>query len=151
MCADKGLGDVICVIPGCNSPVVLRETDDGNFRLVGSSFVYGLNDAQALLGSLKHPWRVQIFDHPEQDFRIEHRYYNRETRELTVSDPRLEDHPEWERVSLEDLGRPLIGDDPIILEFFKNKKTGEIMNSDPKLLPEALEARGVDLQWFTIV
>lgn len=144
-------GDIICVIPGCNSPVVIRETDNGNFRLVGSSFVYGLNDGQALLGRLKSPWRVQIFDHPEQDFRIEHRYYNRETRELTVSDPRLEDHPEWERVSLEDLGRPLIGDDPIILEFFKNKITGGIMNSDPRLLPEALEARGVDLQWFTIV
>ncbi|PON26267.1 hypothetical protein TGAM01_v204743 [Trichoderma gamsii] len=150
-----GLGprgcDIICVIPGCNSPVVIRETDNGNFRLVGSSFVYGLNDGQALLGRLKSPWRVQIFDHPEQDFRIEHRYYNRETRELTVSDPRLEDHPEWERVSLEDLGRPLIGDDPIILELFKNKITGGIMNSDPRLLPEALEARGVDLQWFTIV
>ncbi|PNP38003.1 hypothetical protein TGAMA5MH_10102 [Trichoderma gamsii] len=144
-------GDIICVIPGCNSPVVIRETDNGNFRLVGSSFVYGLNDGQALLGRLKSPWRVQIFDHPEQDFRIEHRYYNRETRELTVSDPRLEDHPEWERVSLEDLGRPLIGDDPIILKLFKNKITGGIMNSDPRLLPEALEARGVDLQWFTIV
>ncbi|KAK1242546.1 hypothetical protein MKX08_005358 [Trichoderma sp. CBMAI-0020] len=144
-------GDTICVIPGCNSPVVLRQTRDGNFRLVGSSFVYGLNDGQTLLGSLNHPWRVQIFDHPDQDFRIEHRYYNQETRELAVSDPRLEDHPDWERVSLEDLGRPLIGDDPIILEFFKNKMTGEIINSDPRLLPEALEARGVDLQWFTIV
>ncbi|KAL6901780.1 HET domain-containing protein [Trichoderma evansii] len=144
-------GDIVCVIPGCNSPVVLRETDSGDFRLVGSSFVYGLNDGQALLGNLKNPWRVQIFDHPDQDFRIEHRYYNKETRELAVSDPRLEEHPEWERVSLEDLGRPLTGDDPIALEFFKNKVTGEIMNSDPRLLPEALKARGVDLQWFTIV
>ncbi|KAK6446924.1 hypothetical protein FP744_10003174 [Trichoderma asperellum] len=144
-------GDIICVIPGCNSPVVLRGTDDGDFRLMGSSFVYGLNDGQALIGSLKYPWRIQIFDHPDQDFRIEHRYYNQKTRELAVSDPRLEDHPEWERVSLEDLGRPLTGDDPIILEFFKNNITGEIMNSDPRLLPEALEARGVDLQWFTIV
>ncbi|KAM0264110.1 hypothetical protein ACHAQJ_000855 [Trichoderma viride] len=144
-------GDIICVIPGCNSPVVLRPTIDGNFQLVGESFVYGLNDGQALLGDLQYPWRVQIFDHPDQDFRIEHRYYNADTGKTTVSDPRLEDHPEWERVSLEDLGRTLTGDDPIILEFFKNKITGEIMDSDPRLLPEALQGREIELQWFTIV
>jgi hypothetical protein len=145
------LGDIICVIPGCNSPVVLHPLNDGNFRLVGESFVYGLNDGQTLLGPLQYPWRVQILDHPDQDFRIEHRYYNKETRKTTISDPRLEDHPEWERIPLGELGRTLTGDDPIILEFFKNKITGEIMDSDPRLLPEALQARGVELQWFTII
>lgn len=131
-------------------PVVLRPLDDEVYSLVGDCFVYGLNDGQALLGALPHPWRVQVFDHPEQDFRIEHKYYNGQTRELTTSDPRLEAHPEWERVPFEDLERALTGDDPLVVEFFKNKTSGEVMNSDPRLLPDELECRGVKLRWFSI-
>ncbi|CAM1506381.1 Fc.00g060220.m01.CDS01 [Cosmosporella sp. VM-42] len=144
------VGDVICVIPGCNVPVVLRSLDSGRYNLVGDSFVYGLNDAQALLGRLPSPWRVQIFDHPEQDFRIEHRYFNEETKELTASDPRLEENIDWERVSPQELGRTLTGDDPLIIDFFRHKDTGDLVNSDPRLLPATLRKQGVNLEWLIL-
>ncbi|KAI9900048.1 hypothetical protein N3K66_004310 [Trichothecium roseum] len=144
-------GDVICVFPGCNVPVVLRPLPNGKYQLVGDSFVYGLNDGQALLGPMPIGWRVQVFDHPEQDFRIEHRYFNTRTRTLTAEDPRLGQPPTgWERVSLNDLGRNLTGDDPLVVDFFRNEATGEVINSDPRLLPEELEKRGTKLQWFAI-
>lgn len=148
---NRDTGDIICVFLGCNVPVVLRPLSDGNYRLVGDAYVNGLEDAQSLLGRLPNPWRVQIFDHPDQEFRIEHRYLNQETGELTASDPRLEDHVEWTRVPLEELGRNLTGDDPLVIDFFRHKSSGRMMNSDPRLLPDALEARGVQLQWFTII
>jgi hypothetical protein len=142
---------VICIILGCNSPVILRPLGGTTYRLVGDSFVYGLNDAQALLGKLPDGWRVQVFDHPEQDFRIEHRFYNEKTTELTAHDPRLENDPAWQRVPVSGIGRVLEGNDPLIVDFFRNKATGEIINSDPRLRPEVLERRGVETEWFTII
>lgn len=34
---------------------------------------------------------------------------------------------------------------------FRNTRTGEVVNSDPRLFPEALEARGVDVRTITLV
>ena len=35
------LYDEVFLIPGCSSPVVLRKTDDGRYRVVGDAIVYG--------------------------------------------------------------------------------------------------------------
>jgi hypothetical protein len=56
----------------------------------------------------------------------------------------------WERVNLEDLGRELTGGDPEICDF-RNNLTGEIMDSDPRYLPEALRDWGVQLEEFILV
>ena len=64
-----------------------------------------------------------------------------------MDDPRLESLPgNWERAMYE-----RHADDPAILERFKNSETGEIVNYDPRLSPQALEARCVELQLIKLV
>ena len=81
-------------------------------------------------------------------WRYTYLFYNPTTDELTREDPRLEPHPDWERV---EQTMPLEQDDPEVCDFFRNKRTGEVMDSDPRISPEALEARGVKLRTFAIV
>lgn len=45
-------GDSICVLLGCNAPMVLRSTQDGKFLVVGSCDMQGVNDGESLLGPL---------------------------------------------------------------------------------------------------
>jgi hypothetical protein len=40
-------GDVICVLAGCNVPVLLRKEND-HYVLVGECFVWGLTDGEAV-------------------------------------------------------------------------------------------------------
>jgi hypothetical protein len=78
-------------------------------------------------------------------------FVNDDTGEVTREDPRLEPHPAWKRVGLDEIGREPTGDDPEVWDYFRNKNTGELMNHDPRLLPEALEARGVPLTQFALL
>jgi hypothetical protein len=39
--------DMICVLPGCNVPLLIRKVDDRHV-LVGECFVWGLMDGEAL-------------------------------------------------------------------------------------------------------
>lgn len=144
-------GDIICVFLGCSRPVVLRPMPNDRYQLVGDAFVYGLHDALALLGPLPTLWRVHILSSPDRVDGLVCRFFNANTGEHTAEDPRLEPHPEWDRVELQDLGRKLTGDDPECCDFFRHKTTGEMINYDPRMLPEALEARGVQLRKFALV
>jgi hypothetical protein len=51
------VGDLICVFIGASTPFVVREMEDGYFRLVGECYVHGLMDGEAmddlLAGKLK--------------------------------------------------------------------------------------------------
>ncbi|OCK81163.1 HET-domain-containing protein [Lepidopterella palustris CBS 459.81] len=145
-------GDMICIILGCDRPLVLRPLNgsDGHFQLIGDSFIHGLSDGIGILGPFPKPWIAQGFEYPEIDLRCTFKFFNAETGEVTPEDPRLESQTEWERIDLETLGRRHVADDPVILDFFRNKSTGEIMDSDPRMLPEALEKRGVKLRKFVI-
>ena len=40
-------GNEIRVLPGCNTPLALRSTDDG-FRLVGDCYTYGLMKGEVI-------------------------------------------------------------------------------------------------------
>lgn len=37
-------GDQICILLGCNTPMVLRQSKHGKFQVVGQCFVLGFND-----------------------------------------------------------------------------------------------------------
>ncbi|KAK0629371.1 hypothetical protein B0T17DRAFT_615156 [Bombardia bombarda] len=76
-------------------------------------------------------------------------YLNTESNVTVSGDPRLDSCPlptdwepmEWTRTR----------DDPLFCQMFRNKATGETMNSDPRLLPEALRDRGFQLTEFKLV
>ncbi|KAI1398394.1 heterokaryon incompatibility protein-domain-containing protein [Hypoxylon fuscum] len=148
-------GDIVCIFLGCDPPVILRPQSDDTYQLIGYCFVYGLHDSTALLGDLPKPWKAQLRRHKTTMFREIYQFFNEETGELTDEDPRLTPHPDWERVSLDQLGRELDSDDPTICDFFKNNRTGEVVDSDPRLLPEALQpyirSQGRELRGFSLV
>jgi hypothetical protein len=141
-------GDKIYVALGYDYPILLRPTLSDNqstcYHHLGPTYVHGLMEGQALLGPITPPWKF-VFSavNPLGSFL----FLNQQTDKLTAHDPRLDILPqEWHEVEEEGDAR---------LEFYtqhyKNKKTGEITNSDPRLLPEALRARGVQLETITLV
>ena len=72
-------------------------------------------------------------------------FFNSETGETTAEDPRLGRLAKWDRIE-----RVVDWDDSMQYDFFKHKETGEVINYDPRLEPEALEAKGMQLTWFSL-
>jgi hypothetical protein len=139
-------GDMICVFLGCCAPIVLRPIAPGEFLVVGESYVHGLNDAIPILGSLPPGWRV-VFMKDNEDTMVSPHYYNSEEGIYTNEDPRLGPLPPgWERIE-----RRRNPNDPYIFDRFKNQTTGDVINSDPRMLPDALRARGVKLDSLLLV
>ena len=145
--ADTRIGDVVCVLLGCMSPILLRRNLSQNvFQVVGECYIYGIMDGESLLGPIPSPWKVRPARERGSDI-FEPRYWNTAINAITREDPRLGDlPPEWERIK-----QRRTTDDPILFAPHRNKLTGEIINSDPRMLPENLRARGVDLQSFQLV
>lgn len=139
------VGDQVCIFLGCYSPIILRPAESGKFQVAGEAYIHGLADAIAVLGPLPAQWKVIIKG--DSLGRALHRYINLMTYKLTAEDPRLGVlPPKWERVPYE-----RSADDPALFEVFKNSITGETLHSDPRLLPEALRARGVNLETFQLI
>jgi hypothetical protein len=104
-------------------------------------------NSEALLGPLPAPWTVLRDNDSRGICRVGLFNTERKKKISIEDDPRLGAMPpEWER--LEVIPSP---DDPFYVQRCRNKITGEEINSDPRLLPEALEKRGVKLQTFRLV
>jgi hypothetical protein len=125
--------------------MVLRPVSGGH-EVVGECYVHGLENANAFLGPLPAPWRVVAIAIISSNV-PEFRFYNPETSTYTMNDPRLPSLSEWERIDHDEYDC----NDPQIYDYFRHKETGEIMNSDPRMLPERLKDRGVDLITFSLV
>ncbi|KAI1746970.1 heterokaryon incompatibility protein-domain-containing protein [Xylaria castorea] len=138
--------DLICILLGYESPVVLRKHNGGNYKFVGPCYLHGASDGSALLGSLPTPWRVQRFPNSTGHY-VVCKFFNPDTGVLCDEDPRLEplgDH--WERLDLRDR----TADDPELFQEFRHKSTGKIIKFDPRLSPEALRKRGVALETIVL-
>jgi hypothetical protein len=80
--------DDVVVFAGCDSPMVLRSTDNGRYRVVGECFIYDLSHSEALLGPLPEGYQqVLKTDKRWKQSRIV--YYNRNTDQTHTIDPRL--------------------------------------------------------------
>lgn len=132
------------VLLGSPSPLVVRPRES-NWELIGESFINGLGDATSILGPLPSPWKVVgTWGHGN---RFLFKYLNADTNESTAEDPRLASfESDWERIDHEP-----DASDPEFYDYFKHKETGEIMNSDPRMLQEALEANGIELTTFCLI
>ncbi|KAE8453859.1 hypothetical protein EG329_007635 [Mollisiaceae sp. DMI_Dod_QoI] len=139
-------GDIIGVMLGCDEPLLLRSFSPvTQYYLVGPCFVQGFMDGERFLGALQKPWRLQIFGDDAVIFVPW--YYNDETKASTREDPRLPPlSPEWTSMQ-----RKRAQEDSYSLCEFQNVETGETINYDPRMTPEALRERGVQLQTFDLV
>ena len=54
-------GDMICVVPGCNVPLLIRKEGDHHL-LVGECFVWGLMDGEAWEGKNVDSWKDKKFE-----------------------------------------------------------------------------------------
>ncbi|KAK4162996.1 heterokaryon incompatibility protein-domain-containing protein [Cladorrhinum sp. PSN259] len=140
-------GDIVCILLGCEHGVVLRpsaDSDQGDeFLVVGPCYVYGLHLAIPLLGPFPEPWTVIR----KFGFEGGYRFYNKDTKAFSDDDPRLPPlEGNWEHAH-----RKSTDEDPQFFQCFRNKITGEEIVWDPRMVPEALKARGVKLEEFTLV
>ena len=137
----------MCVILGCTSVLLLRPRSDGCFLVVGDCYIPEFNDAKALLGPLPESWSVQVRGRSDDRQGYFPHFFDSEGQSLSEKDPRLGNLPHnWERFN-----RDWEYGDPLNAQWYKNTITGEIINSDPRMSPEALKARGVKVQTITLI
>ncbi|KAI1122206.1 heterokaryon incompatibility protein-domain-containing protein [Nemania abortiva] len=122
-------GDQICVILGCNVPMLLRHVSEDKYRLVGACYTSGIGRGEALLGPL--PERIRF--EPAWDGasgRYKHTFINNETRTRSLADPRIKDWP---------------------IDHERYAKRLEQGYSGLTVNPEVFRARGVDIRSFTLL
>ncbi len=134
-------GDHICIILGCDIPLILRPDEYGRYSVIGVCYVHGFMDGAALLGPLPRMWKhVSRYDTVALGYWDA--FINQETGETQVEDPRMGPLPTgWQICSHENESG---------YNKYSNPETGERTIFDPRMSPEALRARGVDLQDFRL-
>ncbi|KAL6865857.1 hypothetical protein ACO1O0_001956 [Amphichorda felina] len=129
---------------GYSAPMVLRESPNGTYIVIGEGMVYGFHDATCILGSLPKPWIAQVFLDSTGVTSL-YRFFNPEAGQLTDEDPRLEPLQGWERLDAD-----RTADDPEIFQKFRNLSTGEVINYDPRMSLDALKSRGLVTSTFCL-
>lgn len=144
-CSNCSVGDIICTFLGCHIPVILRQKTEDTYEFVGECYLHGIMNGESFLGPLPHPWRVRPVKNVGGIDEIS--YCNMDTNETTQEDPRLDSlPPNWEKFT-----KDWTREDPIVAAYYRNILTGKIVNSDPRMLPHALVARGIQLEQFILV
>ena len=136
-------GDWVVVLLGCQSPMVLRPNPDGTFIVIGECYVHGIKSGEALLGPLPGNWR-RVMRRNEGQGGYHVAYVNREMGICQVEDPRLGPLPDdWCEVEHPYQQR--------YAKFRKRNTDQPATKFDPRLSPEALYKRGVELREFKLV
>lgn len=138
-------GDIVTVLLGSGSAMILRPTQEGNYKLVGEAYCDGLMHGEALLGPLPDSFTA-VHRHNPANGNYFWAYLDQETGVVQAEDPRLGPLPPgWSVKSHKD---------EQFRQLFVNNQTGVtrmITWNDPRLSWEALEKRGVPLQIFNQV
>ncbi|KAL8995136.1 MAG: hypothetical protein Q9169_005079 [Polycauliona sp. 2 TL-2023] len=136
-------GDEVCVILGCSSPLILRSAENGGaHNVVGECYLDGIMAGEALLGELPEHW-THVKKYYPDDFQYVDCYRDGNTGETQLDDPRLGPLPAGWRIKSHR--------NENAYSTFNNDETGKITRFDPRLEPDMLKARGVELQEFRLV
>jgi hypothetical protein len=151
--ADSRIGDQVCVMLGCSTPLLLRPISgsDADNQLLGECYVHGLMHGEGLLGRIPSSWKRKTVQAHGRYFDIWKCYGMR-----SHSDPRLGVLPSgWRRRYL-DAGEKVV-DDPFVDDgsprypVFQNAGSRFWTWADPRLTSEALKARGIHIQEFILI
>jgi hypothetical protein len=138
-------GDIVCLLLGSITPILLRPHQNGIYRVVGESYIHGLMDTEGLLGPLPTGWRLhRAWDFGPRPVQAQV-FTNTETGVVICEDPRLGALPdEWEYAGEYDPVRTARPE-------FRHVETQQVTRSDPRLLPEILKKRGVGVKSFLFI
>jgi hypothetical protein len=139
-------GDIVTVLLGCPTPTILRPTHHPEtFQVVGTAYCDGFMSGEALLGSLPNGFEA-VLKFNEEEKAYYSVFFNSETCIFQLEDPRLSQIPlpigwkvkdhelkEWWSWFVNDISREDNGP------------------GDPRLSPESLRERGVEIQRFDLV
>lgn len=117
--------DVIAVLSGFDAPVILRPKSSDHHVVVGEAYVHGLMSGEAILGPLPPGWQTQA-DRSQQG--IMYQKFTKGSDGAVLGDPRL---------------------GPLSAEFGWHDQTA-FREHDPRLLPEALKYRRLNMQTFQL-
>ena len=134
--------DEVCTLLGCQSPLILRPCGDGSHKVVGECYIDGFMDGAACLGPLPSNWQL-VERYFEEYSTYYDAYFNQQTREFHIEDPRLGPLPAGWYISDHD--------EKDAYNIYANRETREETEFDPRMTPEALTARGVELREFQLV
>jgi hypothetical protein len=138
-------GDIVIVILGCDSPMILRPTtpDCLQYWVVGEAFCHGIMDGEALLGPLPEHWQI-VIRHDTPGNHDCTAFWNSKSRQFSAEDPRLGDLSDgWRRKShAKEEFQPL----------FVQDSNGECLETweDPRIATNELRLRGVQLETFKL-
>lgn len=149
LCSESArAGDVVVIGLEVTSPLVLRPvTREGKSRylVVGAAYLSGAMHAESFFGPIPVGWDVS------------HQYVNGYYRTffthgdvLTQEDPRVALPPQWRYKYVPEEDEPNTPKEMRRYDF-ENVETKETTWHDPRLTPEALRERGVNLEEFTLV
>lgn len=94
-----------------------------------------------MLGAVPEPWQVKVSQERGSGLELLS-FYNQITGEITEEDPRLWPLPlGWSKIY-----RERTEDDPMSVSWFLHEETAKLVDYDPRLLPDGLKGRGVDVR-----
>ncbi|KAG4436059.1 hypothetical protein IFR05_008449 [Cadophora sp. M221] len=141
-------GDLVEVLLGCSSCMMLRPValdpmchSKQQYKIVGEAYCHGIMQGEAILGPLPGLFDA-VLQFNDSSGRYEWVHIDRGTGRMETNDPRLgELSKEWTRTRQEGS----------MHYVFLNAETGESTGRDPRLNPDALRARGVELEVFDLI
>jgi hypothetical protein len=113
--------------------------------------MYGIMDAEVLLGPLPVNWEV-ILSNTLRSGQPTRWMFSKDpfqSHYMHEHDPRLGLSPfpqHWERIDKEDEMR-LSWE----AQHYRHRITGEVINLDPRMLPDSLKARGVQIETICLI
>jgi hypothetical protein len=135
-------GDIIVVLLGFLSAMILRPFYGNTYKVVGESYCNGYMCCESFLGSLPNTHRM-VWLTEKRRAHVYPVYLELDSSTTQVEDPRSGELPKgWK---LRD------HNEKHMFHHFMNEETGERTVKDPRLSPEALTARGVNVEYFNLV
>ena len=121
-------GDRVCVLLGCQMPLLLRKTSGLQFQVVGECYIHGLMDGEAFLGPLPDNYTaLGKWEDVTDAFCFV--FVDKETGKIQYNDPRME------------LSEQMIKEGNLLLH---PDRTMEVT-------PDMLKRRGVNVQTFDLI
>ena len=132
-------GDHICVLLGCNSPMIIRADSHGRYKIIGESYVCGLGSNEAFLGSLPSAFK-EVFHYNGWSRQWHRVFLHTESGKIHINDPRLDTElPLGWRSKTDERGE-------FWQEFSHESARDTWTVHDPRLTKSELLKRGVPLE-----